>query len=69
MIEDSATTMEMLQRRVQLEAVMRRVMEELALIPLTSPYTLFGIRDDVEWEPRRDSMIRLFDVGRRGSDR
>jgi peptide/nickel transport system substrate-binding protein len=65
MIEGSATTMDMLERRAQLQAVMRRVMEDLPIIPLDNPYTLFGVRDDVQWEPRRDGMVRLYDISRR----
>jgi peptide/nickel transport system substrate-binding protein len=64
MIEASATTMNMLQRRAQLEAVMRRVMDDLPIIPLDNPYTLFGIRDGLRWQPRRDGMVRVFDVAR-----
>ncbi len=64
MIEGSATTMDMLERRAQLQAVMRRVMEALPMIALDSPYTLFGIRSDLEWEPRRDGMVRVIDIRR-----
>jgi peptide/nickel transport system substrate-binding protein len=66
MIEGSATTMDMMQRRAQLEAVMRRAVEDLPLIPLDNPFTLFGLREGVEWQPRRDSMIRVLDIDRRG---
>ena len=62
MIEASATTMDMLQRGAQLQAVMRRVVDDLPIIPLDNPYTLFGIRDGLRWQPRRDGMVRVFDV-------
>jgi peptide/nickel transport system substrate-binding protein len=65
MIDDSATTMDMLQRRAQLQAVMRRLMESLPLVPLYSPYPLYGVRDDVQWEPRRDSQMRAVEISRR----
>jgi peptide/nickel transport system substrate-binding protein len=65
LIEGSATTMDMMQRRTQLEEVMRRVMEDLPLIPLDNPYTLFGVRDDLQWSPRRDGMVRALDIRRR----
>ena len=52
----------MIQRRSQLQAVMRRLMEELPLVPLYDPFRLYGVRDGVRFEPRRDGMVRVFDV-------
>jgi len=64
MIEGSATTMDMLERRAQLQAVMLRAMESVPLIPLDNPQTLFGTRDDLRFEPRRDGMVSLFELRR-----
>ncbi|HEV8629736.1 MAG TPA: ABC transporter substrate-binding protein [Thermoanaerobaculia bacterium] len=69
LIEGSATTMDMLQRRAQLQAVMRRLMEDLPLVPLDNPYTLFGVCNGLRWEPRRDGMVEVFDIGRAPGDR
>jgi peptide/nickel transport system substrate-binding protein len=64
LIEGSATTMDMLERRAQLQAVMRRAMDALPLVPLDNPYTLFGAREDLRFEPRRDGMVSLFELRR-----
>jgi len=34
------------------------------LIPLDNPQTLFGTRDDLRFEPRRDGMVSLFELRR-----
>jgi ABC-type transport system substrate-binding protein len=64
LIESSATTMDMLQRRQLLQSVMRGVMADLPIIPIFVPYELYGVRRELRWEPRRDGMLRLFDMRR-----
>jgi len=58
----------MLQRRSQLQGVMHRLMQELPLVPLYDPYRLYGVRDDVVFEPRRDGMVRAIEVSRRPAE-
>jgi peptide/nickel transport system substrate-binding protein len=64
LIESSATTMDMRQRRQMLQSVMRGVMEDLPIIPLFVPFELYAVRRDLLWEPRRDGMLRLFEMRR-----
>ncbi len=57
MIEEAGSTLDLLARRTQLERAMHLVMDDLAFIPLYSQAVLFGARDNVEWQPRRDGLI------------
>jgi peptide/nickel transport system substrate-binding protein len=66
LIESSATTMDMKQRREMLQSVMRAVMDDLPIIPLFVPFELYGVRRDLVWEPRRDGMLRLAEMSRGG---
>jgi peptide/nickel transport system substrate-binding protein len=64
LIEESGSTLDLLARRAELERSMRVLMRDLAFIPLYSPSVIFGARDNVEWQPRRDGLI-LADTIRR----
>lgn len=66
LIESSATTMDMMQRREMLQSVMRTVMEDLPIIPLFVPFEIYGVRHDLQWQPRRDGMLRLREMRRTG---
>jgi len=65
LIDESGSTLDMLARRAQLERCMHLLMEDDALIPLYVPWNLFGVRDDVEWQPRRDGYILAREIRRR----
>jgi peptide/nickel transport system substrate-binding protein len=57
LIQESGSTLDMLSRRAQLERCMHLLMQDLALIPLYVPWNLFGVRDDLVWQPRRDGYL------------
>lgn len=65
LIEQSATTLDLLARRAQLERCMRVLMADLTFIPLYSASNLFAIRDDLDWQPRRDGLILAHTIRRR----
>jgi peptide/nickel transport system substrate-binding protein len=65
LIQESGSTLDMLTRRAQLERCMHLLMQDLALIPLYVPWNLFGVRDDVVWQPRRDGYILAREMRRR----
>jgi len=65
MIEQSGSTLDLLARRAQLERCMRVLMDDLSFIPLYSPAIVFGVRDDLEWQPRRDGLILADTIRRR----
>jgi peptide/nickel transport system substrate-binding protein len=65
LIEQSATTLDLLARRAQLERCMRVLMDDLAFIPLYSASNLFATRADLDWQPRRDGLILANTIRRR----
>jgi peptide/nickel transport system substrate-binding protein len=65
LIHESGTTLDMLTRRAKLERCMHLLMEDLTFIPLYVPFTVWGVRDDVVWEPRRDGFILAREIRRR----
>jgi peptide/nickel transport system substrate-binding protein len=65
LIQESGSTLDMLARRAQLERCMHLLMQDLALVPLYVPWNLFGVRDDVVWQPRRDGYILAREIRRR----
>ncbi len=65
LIEESGSTLDMLARRAQLERCMHLLMQDYALIPLYVPWNLFGVREDVVWQPRRDGYILAREIRRR----
>jgi peptide/nickel transport system substrate-binding protein len=64
MIEESAATEDLLDRRALLRKCMRTLMADLVLIPLYSPKVIFGVRDNVEWQLRGDGMILVNTIRR-----
>lgn len=67
LIEDSGTTLDMMQRRRTLEAAMTRLMSELVYLPLFYQHEIFGAHQDLVFEPRLDGMLRLRDMYRQPS--
>src|SRR5579863_10534705 len=65
LIQESGSTLDMLSRRALLERCMHLLMQDLALIPLDVPWNLFGVRDDLVWQPRRDGYILAREFRRR----
>ena len=65
LIEESGSTLDMLTRRGQLERCMHLLMDDLAWIPLYVPWNAYGVRRDLDWQPRRDGYILARDVRRR----
>ena len=65
LIEESATTLDLLTRRTRLQRSMHVLMDDLAFIPLYSQSVVFAVRDGVEWQPRRDGLILVSTVRRR----
>jgi peptide/nickel transport system substrate-binding protein len=65
LIEQSASTLDLLTRRAQLQRCMRVLMDDLTFIPLYSQSVVFGARDDLEWQPRRDGLILAETIRRR----
>ncbi len=64
-IEQSALTLDLLERRRQLEGCMHVLMDDLAFVPLYSPAVVFGARSDIDWQLRRDSLILASTIRRR----
>jgi peptide/nickel transport system substrate-binding protein len=64
-VEQSASTLDLLTRRAQLQRCMRLLMDDLAFIPLYSPFVVFGARDNIEWQLRRDGLILANTIRRR----
>ncbi|MEW6367400.1 MAG: ABC transporter substrate-binding protein [Acidobacteriota bacterium] len=55
--EDCAITRDMLTRRGLLQKGMKLIMQDLYLVPLFVAYDLYGIREDIEWEPHLDRVL------------
>lgn len=68
MIEQSGSTLDLLTRRAQLQRCMRLLMADFAFIPLYSPSVVFGVRNDVEWQPRHDILILANSIRRRAGE-
>lgn len=65
LIEASAT-LDMQERRDTLHVAMRRLRDELPVVPLVVPYALYGVAEELLWEPRLDSRIFLWEAARGG---
>jgi ABC-type transport system substrate-binding protein len=57
LIEASGESLDPNLRRRHLEAAMRELMSDLPLVPLYVAHSLFGVREDVEWEPGADGLL------------
>jgi peptide/nickel transport system substrate-binding protein len=61
-IEASATILRPEERRVALSRLVRRVTDELVLLPLYSDQDVYVLRPGLQWSPRNDSVIRAAEV-------
>jgi peptide/nickel transport system substrate-binding protein len=57
LIEESGTTLQMLERRRILQQAMRRMLDDSVYIGLYAPSKLFGLRRELEWQPRLDGFV------------
>jgi peptide/nickel transport system substrate-binding protein len=65
LIEQSGATLDMQTRRAQLERCMHLLMRDQAFIPLYVPFVVYGVRDELVWQPRRDGFILAREMRRR----
>lgn len=65
LIEESGSTLEMIPRRELLQEAMERTMEDLVYVPLFVTYDLYGIRQEIEWRPRLDTVLLVREMRRR----
>ncbi|MBV8200813.1 MAG: hypothetical protein JOZ15_09345 [Acidobacteria bacterium] len=65
LIQESGSTLDMLTRRAQLERCMHLLVQDVTLIPLYVPWNLFGVRDDIVWQPRHDGFLLARGMRRR----
>ncbi len=64
-IEAAALVEPVAKRRAALQALMRRVMEELPIVPLYTDEDVYALDRALAWQPRSDSYIRIAEIGRR----
>jgi hypothetical protein len=43
---------------------MKILMEDLAFIPLFVPNELYGVREDIRWQPRIDTWVLAYEIRR-----
>jgi hypothetical protein len=67
LIERSGTTLEMVPRRELLQEAMREVVAARVYLPLFVTYDLYGIRQEIEWPLRVDTLMLVREMRRRGS--
>jgi peptide/nickel transport system substrate-binding protein len=65
LIAESGATMQPDRRRGLLQSCMRLLMQDLVLLPLYVRYDIYGIRNDVEFEPRADRILPGIDMRRK----
>lgn len=61
---EASEILDMDERRAVLRRAMRLLHDELPVVPLVVPYSLYGVRRDLAWEPRLDSRVFLWEVSR-----
>ncbi len=66
LIEQSAATLDMVERRRKLEAAMHVLSDDLGLVPLMVVGNVYGVRRDLEWQPRVDARVCAWEMRRRG---
>jgi peptide/nickel transport system substrate-binding protein len=69
LIEASAGTLHPLRRRQLLQECMRKVMADLAFIPLFVPHELYGVSAELEFAPRLDGVVLASQMSRRPAGR
>lgn len=65
MIEQSGQTLDTERRSALLRTAMRLSMQDLPVIPLWARPLVYGLRNDVEWQPRPDGRPDGRDMRRR----
>jgi peptide/nickel transport system substrate-binding protein len=64
LIEESGSTLDMLSRRHLLEECSALLAKDSVYLPLFAPYTLYGARQEILWQPRLDGWILASGVTR-----
>ena len=64
LIESSGTMLRMVRRQQILQQAMRLLTEDLAFIPISEPFLLYAVGDDIDWQPRLDGAILAYDIRR-----
>jgi peptide/nickel transport system substrate-binding protein len=64
-IEGSSATLAQRQRRELLQRAIHLLAADLVYLPLYAPADFYGVRSDVDWEPRLNSFLLARDVHRR----
>jgi peptide/nickel transport system substrate-binding protein len=64
LVAESGASMQPDRRRGLLQNCMRLLMQDLTLLPLYVPYDAYGIRNDVDFEPRPDRFLPGIDIRR-----
>jgi peptide/nickel transport system substrate-binding protein len=64
LIEESGSTLDMLGRRHLLEECSALLAKDDVYLPLFAPYTLYGAREEILWQPRLDGWILASQVTR-----
>jgi peptide/nickel transport system substrate-binding protein len=65
LIESASLENQVQVRRATLQQCLRLAMEDLPLVPLLVPEDVYGVRDEVEWQPRLDGRVLGAEVRRR----
>jgi peptide/nickel transport system substrate-binding protein len=68
LIERSAVVLDPLKRRELLQRCMRVLARDLPDIPLFVPFDLYGVRRNVDWQPRPDALVLAAEIHRRDSE-
>jgi len=62
LIEESQQLTNPLERGALLKKAMALTAEDLAYVPIYSRYSVYGVRRNLEWQPRRDGRILAFEM-------
>ena len=65
LIEASGEAMRPLERRENLQRCLRILSRDLPFIPLLVPHEIYGVRADLEWQPRLDGNVLAQEMRRR----
>ena len=68
LIEKSGMTLDMGERRQTLRQALAIVVDDLPAVPLMVPHALYGVRDDVVWQPRLDGRVYAAEMRWRTGD-
>ncbi len=62
LIELANQTTDEAERRSHLQAAVSLIMEDAAYLPLHYQFEIYGMRSNVDWEPRPDSFMTMYDA-------